>query len=120
MGRDVSIPNVADLVEELFSTRDETYKTNYSDVIQKIAMNIDVKEEDIKKVVDAIPFIIKDSLQVEGDRVVIKGLGSWALRKRKVNKGLKNSPDKEDMLIISFSASRNLVPYNSKKQEKDK
>lgn len=104
-----------DILKEVFLERDSVLRTNHKHVIDKIAMNIPVDKDAIAMVLNAIPFVIQDSLEVEGDTVAIKGLGTWTLVKYKVNKKLKNASDNQHILRVLAKTSRGLIPYKLQK-----
>lgn len=104
-----------DILKEIFHERDSVLRTTHKHVIEKIAMNIPVDSATVAMVLNAIPFVIQDSLEVEGDTVVIKGLGTWKLMKYRINKKLKNASDSDYSLRVSAKTSRGLIPYKLQK-----
>lgn len=108
-----------DFVLELFKNRDEKMRTNHLQVIDKISMNTNIDKATVATILGAIPFVIKDSLEIEGDVVVIKNVGTWSLIKRQVNNYLRNSPQTKYVLSVSAKTSRKLTPYRKEKRTKE-
>ena len=82
-------------------------KTVNAELVKKIAQNIRLDPQDVKKTLDALAFAIPDCLPTVGSKVYIKNVGKFELvhvkeKKTILNEKMVTIPE-QDVIVFSIS-----------------
>ena len=106
--------------------RTQPEKVRHRELAEKLSQNTGIKVDDAMLMLKALPFCLVDSLQVEGDKVMILNIGTWEVKSRagkmdmlssttETVKGrettVRHKIKRRDKTVITFHAAKNFIPY---------
>jgi len=111
-------------IKPVSTIREKSEKVRHEELAVKISQNTRLSKKDTMLMLQALPFALIDSLEIEGDKVHMDSLGTFTvtLRKGKVDNlkiinGERVKTKRRDKLFIKFSPSSKFIPYSEQDLE---